>query len=335
MQEQFRYFGDYHIGQAGQTARRTVFEADAINFAYLQGDYGRNLMDVPYMVQSAYGWVVPHGVMGISLATGSLSLWAPHILGRGVPGAYFYGFEVNYRGSIMIGDTIAVQWRVAEKASNSIYKGFGLVKTAFQIVNQKDIPVYDGTLSTLVRKKSAQNMRLEFKAGESWPVREFPPDPQKAYYAEDYIIGGGGETDGRTITETDIVNFAGLTGDLSPQYIDAESARQSQFGERLAPGMLVFGSAFGLWSCDYYRYRRPEGTSVAAGHLSDKGTFLVPVKIGDTIRSRYKILASRASKSRPELGIVTFGLQVVNQGNEVVQEGSIIVLLPSRGRSSD
>lgn len=331
MKEQFRYFEDYRIGQAGQTARRTVFEADAINFAYLQGDYGQNLMDVTYMAKSVYGGSVPHGLMGSSLATGMLSLWAPHIVGRGVPGAYFYDFEVNYRGAILIGDTVIVQWRVTEKTGDSTYKGFGHIRTAFQIVNQKEAPVYDGTLSTLVRKKSAKNAGLEFKAGDAWQFTKFPPDSRKTYSAEDYIIGGGGETDGRTITEADIVNFACLTGDFSPQYIDAAAASQSKFGERIAHGMLIFSIAFGLWSCDYYRYRRPEGTSVAAGHLSDKGAFLVPVKIGDTIRSRYKVLANRASQSRPEVGIVTFGLQVVNQRNDVVQEGSIIVMLPSRG----
>lgn len=138
----------------------------------------------------------------------------------------------------------------------------------------------------------------------------------------------GGETDGRTITETDIVNFAGLTGDYHPQYVDAEFARRSMFGERIAHGMLVFSIAFGLWARKRDQYQEPK--SRIAGHLNDKATFLVSVKVGDTIRCRYKTTASRVSKSKPEAGIVTFGLQVVNQRNEVVQEGSTIMMIPLR-----
>jgi len=122
--------------------------------------------------------------------------------------------------------------------------------------------------------------------------------------------------------------FAGLTGDYDPQYVDVEFARGSMFGERIAPGMLVLTIAFGLCARDWHRYKAPK--SKIAGRLYDKATFFVPVKIGDTIRCRHKTAASRVSKSRPEAGVVTYELQVVNQRNEVVQEGTVILMIPSR-----
>jgi len=332
MSDRFRYFEDYQVDQKGMTVsgfgNRTVTDADIVNFACLTGDYHRNHLDRHYMANSIYGERVAHGLLGSCLVTGMLSLSAPHILGRGVPGAYFYCFDANYRGAIKLGDTINIQWHVAEKVSDPTHEGFGLVKTAFQLVNQEGTSVYDGTLTTLVRKKLTKDAELQLKPGVPWQVTEFVPDPEQLYYAEDYPVGKGGETDGRTITETDIVNFAGLTGDYHPQYVDAEFARRSMFGERIAHGMLVFSIAFGLWARDRDQYQEPK--SRIAGHLNDKATFFIPVKVGDTIRCRYKTTASRVSKSKPEAGIVTFGLQVVNQRNEVVQEGSVILMIPSR-----
>jgi len=65
---------------------------------------------------------------------------------------------------------------------------------------------------------------------------------------------------------------------------------------------------------------------MVAGHLNDTAFFLAPVRIGDTIHCRYKTLAMRASKSRAGLRLTTTGLQIVNQRNEVVQEGHTIMM---------
>ena len=145
------------------------------------------------------------------------------------------------------------------------------------------------------------------------------------------------------MTETDIVNFAGLSGDYDSRYVDAEYARTTAFGERSAHGMLVFCSAFGRWNTA--KIPTPavappiavptpptavstevDNSSMVAGHLNDTVTFLRPVAIGDTIRCRYKTLSERESKSRPGLHVVTTGLQMLNQRDEVVQEGSTIMM---------
>ena len=332
MSDQFRCLDDYKVGQNGVTATRTVTEADIVNFACVSEDYSLPHLDRHAMTDSIYKSRVAHGLLGSSLVTGMLSLGAPHILGRGVPGAYFYNFDSNYRDGLRIEETIKIQWKIKDIGDAPDHRGHGLVTTAFQVVTQDGKAVYDGTLGALVRKDSNGDVDHQIKPGEPWKVTKFVPDPEKTYYAEDLPIGGGGDTDGRTITETDIVNFAGLTGDYNPQHVDAQFAGQGMFGERTAHGILIFDIIFGLWiSQRSARARAPStGQAMVAGHLNDRASFSAPVKIGDTIRCRYKTMETRASKSRPGIALITTGLQALNQNNESVLEGSTILMGTSR-----
>ena len=217
---------------------------------------------------------------------------------------------------------------MAEKSDNPDHEGYGQVKTNYQLINQDGKAVYDGNIVILVRKQTIPDARLELKPGVPWSAREFKPEPGKSYCIEDFPIGEGGETEGRTMTEADVVNFAGLTGDWDPQYVDAEFAGKSMFGESIAPGMLVYSCAQGAWTRRYKKI--PVAESAIAGRAGDKATFLQPVKIGDTIRCRYRTGATRISRSKPEMGLVTIEYQVVNQRDEVVQEMTGIEVLASR-----
>ena len=103
-------------------------------------------------------------------------------------------------------------------------------------------------------------------------------------FALDFDALEGGErfvTRGRTITESDLVSFATLTGDFHPQHTDAEWAATSRFGERIAHGMMVMSYAIGLVPLD------PERV-VALRRVSDV-VFKHPVYIGDTIRVEGRI----------------------------------------------
>ncbi len=332
MAKELRYFEDYQLEQSGITTSgfgtRTVTEADLINFACITSDYHRDHLDRHYMANSIYGVRVAHGMLGSSLALGMLALNCPHTVGRDVPGAYLYSFDTNYRKGIKLGDTIAIRWRISEKVENTDYAGFGIVQTSYEVIDQDETSLYDGIASVLVKKESFKDAVLQLKPGIPQEVEEFTPDPEQDYYSEDYPIGKGGITTGRTITEADIINFAGLVGDYNPLYVDAEFAKQSTFGKRIAHPMLVFTYIFGLWARERNKYREPK--SNVAGHLSDKATFLVPIRIGDTIRCRFWTASSRVSRSRPEAGITVTQLQAINQREEVVQEGSVVLMIPSR-----
>jgi 3-hydroxybutyryl-CoA dehydratase len=126
-------------------------------------------------------------------------------------------------------------------------------------------------------------------------------------------VGQEFTTRGRTVTESDVVGFASLTGDWHPQHSDAEWAAASPFGERIAHGMLVVSLAAGLVPFD-------PGRVVALRRVSD-ATFKRPVRFGDTLR-----VEGRIAELSEEAGLVTFAWNVINQQDQVVCRARVAVL---------
>lgn len=141
-------------------------------------------------------------------------------------------------------------------------------------------------------------------------------------YFDDVQVGQEWESLGRTVTESDIVNFAGLSGDFNPIHMDHEFAKKTVFRKPIAHGLLVLsmGSGLGLMS-------PPMRTLAFVGIKEWK--FLDPVYIGDTIRARAKVL-EKEERSRGRRGIVTWERQIVNQHNKVVQAGVSVTLVEGR-----
>jgi len=129
-------------------------------------------------------------------------------------------------------------------------------------------------------------------------------------YFEDFEVGMKVETAGRTITEADIVNFAGITGDWNPIHTDAEFAKNTIFGQRIAHGLLTLSIASGL----LVRLGLTERTIVAFYGI-DRLRFIKPVFIGDTIKAVSEVVGK---EEREKYGIVTFDVKVVKQTGEVV-----------------
>jgi len=116
----------------------------------------------------------------------------------------------------------------------------------------------------------------------------------------------------RTVTEADNLFFSTLTHNPQPLHIDAEAAKASEFGQILVNGTFTFSLMIGLSVGD-----TTLGTLVAnLGY--DKVVMPKPVFLGDTLRAQTKICGLRASKSRPQAGIVTFEHELLNQRSEVV-----------------
>ena len=323
MKSKIQFFEDFEVGQEGTTLSRTIGESDITTFAYMTADYAPVHLDRHISAMGAYKKRIAHGLLSSSLVPGLISQTAPHIVGREVSDSFLGGFETNYRGPLIIDDSIKVKWRIAEKTDSQTQDGFGLVKTAFQVVNQDENSLHEGYLATIVKKESAKNQTLELKPNVPWQIADFILDPDKIYYLEDFVAGEGEKITGRTFTEADVINFAGLTGDYNPLYVNAEYARNTVFGVRLVHSMLAFTAVFGLWAgeTDFFKTRMSERSETYAGHLADGATFLAPVKIGDTLHCLYKVESFRASKSKPVMGILRLGFQMINQRNEVVQEG--------------
>ena len=147
--------------------------------------------------------------------------------------------------------------------------------------------------------------------------------PKLGYAYEDLYAGMSFRSPGRTITDADIVAFSGLTGDYSELHTSDVYAKASQFGRRVAHGMLGLAYAHGLmWA------RTGELREIAIAFLGiSDWTFLAPIFIGDTIFVNYRIGELRNSKSRPTQAIATFDVEVVNQDGAVLQRGRKALLV--------
>jgi len=130
-------------------------------------------------------------------------------------------------------------------------------------------------------------------------------------YFEDFRPGQVTETPGRTITEADVVNFAGLTGDWYELHTNVEYARQTRFGQRIAHGALIFSIASALCV-----RAMPSGNTLIAFYGVDKLRFVRPVFIGDTIHVRETVVETYSREEAA--GIVATQSEVLNQSADVV-----------------
>ena len=132
-------------------------------------------------------------------------------------------------------------------------------------------------------------------------------------YFEDFVLDHNTVSRGRTITESDIVTFAGLSGDFVELHMNEEFARKGPFGRRIAHGALIFSISTGLM----VQMNQIQDTVIAFYGI-DRLRFTKPVFIGDTLRSESKVAEMRESKSRPDAGIVLFEHRCFNQRDEEV-----------------
>ena len=155
-------------------------------------------------------------------------------------------------------------------------------------------------------------------------ARERVRSARSAVYFEDFRCGDVIESRGRTVTEADIVNFAGVSGDFVELHVNEEYARQTRFGRRIAHGALVFSMATGLLT----QLNFINDTLIAYCGV-DKLRWSKPVFAGDTIRVRKVVIDTHASGGAS--GMVTFETTVVNQSEETVSTYIDKLLLKSRG----
>ena len=148
-------------------------------------------------------------------------------------------------------------------------------------------------------------------------------DRPRGFYFEEFQEGVELVTPARTITETDIQLFAGLTGDYTQIHTDVEFCKDTIFGQRVAHGLLGLSIASGLGA----RLGFIEGTAVALREITWK--FTGPIFIGDTIHLQIKV-AHKKAMPRLSMGMITFDIAVVNQRGETVQKGQWKALIQSK-----
>lgn len=149
------------------------------------------------------------------------------------------------------------------------------------------------------------------------------------WFWEDLQVGQTFTSPGRTITETDVVNFAGLSGDYNEVHVNAAYAEGTAFGQRIAHGVLGLAVASGLFTRTEL-VLRIQANLVALLGLEWK--FTGPILLGDTIHVEAEITDSRPAKDGRR-GIVEVTRRVVNQRGEIVQRGVTPLMLLRRGES--
>jgi acyl dehydratase len=141
-------------------------------------------------------------------------------------------------------------------------------------------------------------------------------------YLDDLVIGTCWKTRGRTITEADLLTFGTWSGDMHPLHTDEEYARKTQFGGRIFHGPGALAIAFGLEMSLGWKL----GSAIAFLGIRD-WNLLAPVRMGDTLHVTEEVVEIKPSASKPDRGVVTTKVQVLNQDDVVCQEGLWAVLL--------
>lgn len=147
--------------------------------------------------------------------------------------------------------------------------------------------------------------------------------PFRGLYLEDFEVGKEYFSPARTVTEADVTNFAGLSGDFNPLHTDEEFAKQNLFGTRIAHGALGFIISTGL-SNQMGIY---EGTTIAFMECTVK--YPAPLKIGDTVHC-VVIPTETKHSSKPGKGILKQNLKLVNQDGVTVMESDQVLMMKSR-----
>lgn len=150
------------------------------------------------------------------------------------------------------------------------------------------------------------------------------PTAARGMHFEDFEVGQKVSTAGRTVTETDIVMFAGLTGDFNQIHVDAEYSKTTPFGARVAHGLLGLSFASGL----IVQTGIMEGTIMAFREINE-WKFIKPIFIGDTVHVETEVLATKALP-RIGGGSVNLQLELKNQTGETLMKGTWTALFLSR-----
>lgn len=141
---------------------------------------------------------------------------------------------------------------------------------------------------------------------------------------EEFAAGDVIESRARTVTETDVVTFSWVSGDVNPMHTDAVHSAKSPVGQRIAHGALGLSIATGLSAGLGYL----EGSAVAALGI-DEWKFLKPIFFNDTVHLRATVVSARPT-SKPDRGVLVRRMELINQHGEVVQSGLMTTMVLTR-----
>jgi acyl dehydratase len=141
-------------------------------------------------------------------------------------------------------------------------------------------------------------------------------------FFDDFAVGEEYVTPTRTLTETDVVLFAAMSGDYNELHTSEAFGRTTQFGKRIGHGLLGLAVSHGL----FFRLGLVEGTAIAFLGI-DSWKFEAPFFLGDTIRVKVRVDEKTPSRSKPDRGVIRFFFQVLKQDQSVIQSGFKTIMI--------
>lgn len=326
---------DGDAGFSPEIGHRTITAADVLLFGAATGDYARLHFDHG-LAAAAPGSPPPivHGLLFASWALGTLAWSVPERLAASDPDFGIAGFSVRLERSMRIGDRFSLRHRPSETAAVQDLAPERDRDTAFEVRNQRGERTARGIVS--VRNRFVPSAPAAVPAAPAvaeaaaakLPARVAPVG-STPLFAEDLVERGPrGESLGRTIAEADVVGFTNLTAERCPVYLNRVFAERGRFGGPIVPPMWTFCLAFGDFLRDLLALSLP--STGLAGHLGDSFRCFAPVRIGDTIRTRHRPVRSTPSRGRPDMSVVHFAIEVLNQRDELVQDGEVAMWIPGR-----
>lgn len=146
-------------------------------------------------------------------------------------------------------------------------------------------------------------------------------------FFEDFTVGEQFVTQRRTVTEAEVMTFAGLSGDYHPLHTDAVGAQSTIFGARVAHGLLGLSMFTGLSA------RLGVFDEAVIALLNVNWNFRGPIFMGDTIHARISV-AEKRETSKPDRGVLVRQIELLNQDDKLVQEGTMTSMIKRRPRSA-
>jgi acyl dehydratase len=341
-------YEDVGVGDQYVSPARTVTEADVAAFAGLTGDHSP--MYTAYARRAAIGRPAAHGLLGLGLVEG-LMLRVPPGEGRGIASL---GWQWRFHVPLVPGDTVRARWEIAAKRRSQRRPDRGIVEEAIHLENQRGEVIQEGVHAVLLvcrgdvdGESSAAPLAPRTTAdcgigsGEEDAdaaaqhllaaslARAEQPDGMRVFL-EDLEPGRRFRSPRRTVTEADVVSFAGITGDYAMIHTDEEYCRRTEFGTRIAHGLLGLSLVEGFKR----RVTRYAGSGDTMTPLGLTWSFRKPIVPGDTLEVCWVIKATYPCRTGAEGGWVVEEVQLLNQRAEVVQEGQQMQAILRRPRSA-
>jgi acyl dehydratase len=144
-------------------------------------------------------------------------------------------------------------------------------------------------------------------------------------FFDDFAVGEEYVTPTRTLTETDVVLFAAMSGDYNELHTSEAFGKTTQFGRRIGHGLLGLAVSHGL----FFRLGLVEGTAIAFLGI-DSWKFEAPFFLGDTIRVKVQVAEKTPSRSKPDRGVIRFFFQVLKEDQSVIQSGFKTIMIRRR-----